>query len=131
MVLRPDVMELRVDITNTLAPPARVLMSVHANVGDDGATLVGRRDPTLHTLELYDPMKGRHPLFVHILPANTVEVAVARRLLFVLYGTHKDGYRLAVLARNHTAQVGSKLRSSQGVSAALVLQVHNQMVEIC
>ena len=52
--------------------PTRVILSVHANVGDGGATLLGRRDPINNTLQLFDPLKGRHPLFVHRLPPNTV-----------------------------------------------------------
>ncbi|KAK3239349.1 hypothetical protein CYMTET_50728 [Cymbomonas tetramitiformis] len=82
------------DSGNSLA----VLLSVHRTAGD--GVVVARHDLSTDTLELYDPLSGRHPLFVHRLPKNTVAFELTHKLLYALHGSHRAGYRLSVLARS-------------------------------
>jgi hypothetical protein len=47
---------------------------------------VSRRDLVAHTLQLFDPLRPRHPVFLLRLPPNTVQVQLTRRLVFALHG---------------------------------------------
>jgi hypothetical protein len=53
---------------------ARAVLAVHEHGGDGGGALVSRRDPVAHTLQLYDPLRPEHPVFLLRLPPNTVQV---------------------------------------------------------